>query len=201
MLQLNLSDQQVYCILKWVLYEMLDVKRYEGESLLEICYQSFKTSLDTNLPQHTNKALIYCNVPAPTTRGFEFGLIAHPRITSQRSIQLSERARPASDRLAGWLSCHIPSFLNGTRHPRLVIRHSHKARKKTASRLWMNYQCTDLYPGLRTSPQCDLQAPTTPPSFEPGLIAHSRVASQRFNQLGQRVRSASDMLAGGLLNE
>ena len=46
-------------------------------------------------------------------------------------------------------------------------------RNMTISRLWVNYQCAGLYPGLRTSPQCNVPAVTTPLVFEPGLIAHS----------------------------
>ena len=46
-------------------------------------------------------------------------------------------------------------------------------RNMTISRLWVNYQCAELYPGLRTRPQCNVPVPTTPLVFEPGLIAHS----------------------------
>ena len=69
-------------------------------------------------------------------------------------------------------------------------------RNMTISQLWVNYQCAELYPGRRTSPQCNV--PATPLVFEPGLIVHSRVASQRSNQLSQRVRPAGEKLAGRL---
>ena len=52
------------------------------------------------------------------------------RVTSQRSNQLSQRVRPTGEKLAGRLDCHIPPFLNGTRHPCLATRHFHQAREK-----------------------------------------------------------------------
>ena len=71
-------------------------------------------------------------------------------------------------------------------------------RNMTISRLWVNYQCAELYPGLRTSPQCNVPAPTTPAGFETWADSTLRVASQRSNQLGQRVRPAGEKLAGRL---
>ena len=44
-------------------------------------------------------------------------------------------------------------------------------RNMTISWLWVNYQCAELYPGLRKSPQCNV--PATPLVFEPGLRAHT----------------------------
>ena len=52
------------------------------------------------------------------------------RVASQRSNQLGQRVRPAGEKLAGRLDCHIPPFLNGTRHPCLSTRHFHQAREK-----------------------------------------------------------------------
>ena len=71
-------------------------------------------------------------------------------------------------------------------------------RNMTISRLWVNYQCAELHPGLRTSPQCNVPAPTTPAGFETWADSTLRVASQRSNQLGQRVRPAGEKLAGRL---
>ena len=72
-----------------------------------------------------------CNVPAPTTpAGFETWADSTLRVASQRSNQLGQRVRPAGEKLAGRLDCHIPPFLNGTRHPYLATRHFHQAREK-----------------------------------------------------------------------
>ena len=71
-------------------------------------------------------------------------------------------------------------------------------RNMTISRLCVNYQCAELYPGLRTSPQCNVPAPTTPAGFETWADSPLRLASQRSNQLGQRVRPAGEKLAGRL---
>ena len=136
-----------------------------------------------------------CNVPAPTTpAGFETWAVA-----SQRSNQFSQRVRPAGEKLAGRLDCHIPPFPNGTRHPCLATRHFHQAREKhdnqsALSELSMRWAC----PGLRTSPQCNVPAPTTPAGFETWADSTLRVASQRSNQLSQRVRPAGEKLAGRL---
>ena len=71
-------------------------------------------------------------------------------------------------------------------------------RNMTIRRLWVNYQCAELYTGLRTSPLCNVPAPTTPAGFETWADSTLRVASQRSNQLGQRVRPAGEKLAGRL---
>ena len=47
------------------------------------------------------------------------------RVASQRSNQLGQRVRPAGEKLAGRLDCHIPP-----RHPYLATRHSHQGREK-----------------------------------------------------------------------
>ena len=111
--------------------------------------------------------------------------------------KLSQRIRPAGKKLAGWLDCHIPPFLNGPStlvwQPAILTR---PERNMTISRLWVNYQCAELYPGLWTSPQCTV--PATPLVFERGLRAPLKVASQRSNQLAQRVRPAGEKLAGWL---
>ena len=88
---------------------------------------------------------------------FEPVLIAH-WVASQRCNQYGQRVRPASEMLAGRLGCHIPPFLNGTRHPCLVTCHSHQARNITTRHLWVNYQCAGVYPGLWTNPQCNVPA-------------------------------------------
>ena len=95
-------------------------------------------------------------------------------VASQRSNQFGQRVRLDCDRPAGRLGCHIPSFLNGTRHSCLVTRYSQKARNMITSWLWMNDQCAGLYPSLWTSPQCYVPAPTTPLVFEFGLRAYSK---------------------------
>ena len=70
-----------------------------------------------------------------------------------------QRVRPAGEKLAGRLDCHIPLFLNGTPvwQPDILTR---PERNMTISRLWVNCQCAGLYPGLRTSPQYNAPAPT-----------------------------------------
>ena len=80
------------------------------------------------------------------------------KVTSQRSNQFGQKLRPVSKRLAGWLGCRVPPFLNGTRHPWLVTRHSRQARNMTTSRLWVNNKCNWLYSGLWTSLQCNVLA-------------------------------------------
>ena len=129
-----------------------------------------------------------CNILAPTRPlGFEPGLIAHS-VMSQHSNQFGQRVRPTSERLAGRLGCHINSSL-----PCLVTCHSHQARNMTTSRRWVNHQCAGLYPGLRTSPQCNVRAPTTPLGFEPGFIAHSECWASTLTNLAK----GSDLLARG----
>ena len=71
-------------------------------------------------------------------------------------------------------------------------------RNMTISQLWVNYQYAGLHPGLRTSPQCDVPASTTPLVFRTWVDSLIRVASQRSNQFGQRVRPAGEKLAGWL---
>ena len=70
-----------------------------------------------------------------------------------------------------------------------ITRHSHQARNMTTSRLWVNYQCAGLYPGLRTSPQCNV-----PAGIRPWDDSTLRVTSQCSNQFGQRVRPVSKRL-------
>ena len=90
------------------------------------------------------------------------------RVASQRSNQLGQRVRPAGEKLAGRLNCHIPPFLNGTRHHCLATRHFHQAREKhdnqsALSELSMRWACP---PGcleqIKTAHQDGL---TTAPTF------------------------------------
>ena len=62
-------------------------------------------------------------------------------------------------------------------------------RNMTISRLWVNYQCAELNPGLWTSPECNV--PATPLVFEPGLIAHSESRASALTNLAK----GSDPLA------
>ena len=129
--------------------------------------------------------------------GYDFSVVT---VTSRHrqphwgSNQFGQRVRPASGRLTGQLDFHIPPFLNGTRHPCLATHHSHQARDMTISRLWVNYLCGGLYPGLWTSPQCTVLALTTPPVFEPGLIAYSESRASTLTNSAK----GSDPLARGL---
>ena len=122
----------------------------------------------------------------------------HAQLRLVINVQFDQRVRTTSERPAGQLDCHIHAFLNGTRHPCLATRHSHQARNKnvTISRLWVNYQCAGLYPSLRTSPQCN--DTSNPASIRTWVDSTLRVASQRSNQFGQRVRPTSERLAGQL---
>ena len=77
----------------------------------------------------------------PSQQGFKSGLIAHSQSWASTLTN--------STRLAGWLDCHNPPLLNGTRHLWLVKHHSHQARNMITSWLWVNYQRTGLNPGLQ----------------------------------------------------
>ena len=60
-------------------------------------------------------------------------------------------------------------------------------------------RCLTLSFLMRTVPcNCNVPAPTTPAGFETWADSTLRVASQRSNQLGQRVRPAGEKLAGRL---
>ena len=69
-------------------------------------------------------------------------------------------------------------------------------RNMTISRLWVNYQCAELYPGLQTSPQCNV--PTTPLVIEPGLRAHSESRASALTNSAKGVRPIGEKLAGRL---
>ena len=119
------------------------------------------------------------------------------RVASQRSNQLGQRVRPAGEKLAGRLDCHIPPFLNGTRHPCLAIRHFHQAREKHDNQSALS----ELSMRWASSPGCG-RAPNIMSRqlhwFRTWTESPLRVASQRSNQLGQRVRPAGEKLAGRL---
>ena len=117
----------------------------------------------------------YCYVPAPDNpTGIRTWTDSPLRVTSQRSNQLGQRVRPAGEKLAGRLDCHIPPFLNGTRHPCLATRHSHQAREKLIiSRLWWTINWLSFTQACGRAPNVMSRHQTTPLVFEPGLIAHS----------------------------
>ena len=118
------------------------------------------------------------------------------RVASQHSNQFGQRIRPASERLADQLDCHIPPFLNGTRHACLATPHSHQARNMTISRLWVNYQCAGLLSRPAGEPPMQRPGTNNPTGF--WISVDGTLASQRSNQFGQRVRPASEKLAGQL---
>ena len=71
-------------------------------------------------------------------------------------------------------------------------------RNMAISRLWMNFQCTELHPGLRKIPQRNDPAPATPIVFEPWLIAFSESRASALTYSVKRVRLAGKKLAGRL---
>ena len=120
-------------------------------------------------------------------------------VASQRSNQFVQRVGHTSEGLAGQLDSHIPPFLNCTKHPCLATRHSHQDRNMTISRLWVNYQCTGLYPGLQANPQCNVPALTIPPTgIWTWVDSALGFVSQHCKRFGQRVRPTSERLAGKL---
>ena len=102
------------------------------------------------------------------------------RVASCPFSQFGQRVKPAGERLTGWLGSHIPPFLNDTRHPWLVTRHSHQVRDMPTSRLFVNYHCAGPA-GIRTWADSTL-----------------RFTSQRSSQFVKRVRPVSGRLAGWL---
>ena len=117
-----------------------------------------------------------CNVPAPTTpAGFETWADSTLRVASQRSNQFGQRVRPAGEKLAGQLDCHIPPFLNGTRHPCLATRHFSPGQRET----WQSVGSEWTINALSFTQACG-RAPNVMSRHQqpqrvskPGLIAHS----------------------------
>ena len=138
---------------------------------LEIQALLFKTELQGFIHEAIQAACwCSCNVPVPT--GIRTWTDSPLWVASQRSNQLGQSVRPAGEKLAGRLDCHIPPFLNGTRHPCLATRHSHQAREKhdnqsALSELsvhWAFTQACGRAPNVMSRYRL---------VFEPGLIAHS----------------------------
>ena len=157
------DDHQVYLTFR----PISSMNKTDSDTAIEIYLAELRSWMISNL-------LMVCNVSAPTTPlVLEPGLITHSESWASSLTDSAKGSDLLTEKPAGRLDYHIPPFLNGTRHPCLATRHSHQAINMTISRLWINYQCTEFYPGLRTSPQCNVPAPTTPLVFEPGLITHS----------------------------
>ena len=130
--------------------------------------QAICISMMTTLP-------MYCNVPASTIPlAFEPGLIAYSKSRTSALTNSAKESDPLVRSLhAGWIVTFLPSLKapdTPVWQPAILTR---PERNMTISRLWTNYQCAGLHPGLRTSPQCKVPAPTAPLVFEPVLIAYS----------------------------
>ena len=120
------------------------------------------------------------------------------RVASQRSNQLGQRVRPAGEKLAGRLDCHIPPFLNGTRHHALCGNPPFSPGQRET---WQSVGSEWTINALSFTQACG-RAPNIisrqPHWFRTWTESPLRVASQRSNQLGQRVRPAGEKLAGRL---
>ena len=100
---INQNEQGSRLIGKWK-HKVLNINAFQ-----EVIMQIKQTEVLTSL---------YCNVPAPTTpAGFETWADSTLRVASQRSNQLGQRVRPAGEKLAGRLDCHIYMYIYMYIHP------------------------------------------------------------------------------------
>ena len=88
---------------------------------------------------------------------------------------------------------HLVSFLLVTQITRLK-----KSSKGVIYEESLHRRSASTWPQRHTYSHCNVPAPTTPAGFETWADSTLRVASQRSNQLGQRVRPAGEKLAGRL---
>ena len=128
---------------------------------------------------------------------FEPGLIAYSESRASALSNSAKESDPLARSLqAGWIVTFLPfSMAPDTPLWQLAI-FTRPERNMAISRLWVNYQCAGLYLGLRTSPQCNVA--DNPTGIRTWVDSLLRVASQRSNQFGQRVRPADEKLADRL---